>query len=442
MVVQKFNSNSANRLTDDGLLNLVQKQTLKYFTDFAHPVSGMARERSNVVNEYGYDLDCVTTGGTGFGIMAMIAGTERGWLSQDDLLTRITKIVDFLEGADKHHGAFSHFINGNTGKTIPFLPYPVDPPSKDNGGDLVETSYLMAGLLAARQYLSPRPGAGVLCDKINKLWEGVEWDWYTKGGSNKLYWHWSPQYGWDMNMPIQGWNECLITHFLAVSSPTHPVSADIYEQCWIGGAQFKNGKSYDGIELPLGPELGGPLFFSHYSFLGLNPAQLKDKHADYNEQNRNHTLLNRAHCIKNPGHYKGYGENCWGLTASDDHKGYDAHSPTNDNGTISPTAALSAFPYTPGYSMQALRHFYEDTDDKIWGEYGFVDAFNEGEGWYADSYLAIDQGPIVVMIENYRSGLLWDLFMSCPEVESGLKHLNFETPVAKKISVKPARPAP
>jgi hypothetical protein len=445
---KNFNDKAGKRISDETLLDLVQSQTLKYFTDFAHPVSGMARERSNVVLEYGYDLDCVTSGGTGFGIMALIAGAERGWIAPNDVLARITKIVDFLEGAEKYHGAFPHFINGNTGKTIPFLPVPVNPASKDNGGDLVETSYLMMGLLCARQYLSTKPEAADVCGKINNLWEKVEWDWYTQGSSDKLYWHWSPQYNWEMNLPITGWNECLITHLLANASPTHPVSPQIYAQSWAKGSEFKNGEAYAGIfidgvpqdtiRLPLGPTLGGPLFFSHYSFLGLNPAELKDQYADYWEQNRNHALLNRAHCINNPQHYKGYGADCWGLTASDDHQGYSAHSPTNDNGAISPTAALSSFPYTPEYSMQALRHFYEDLGDKIWGDYGFVDAFNESENWYAKSHLAIDQGPIVVMIENYRSGLLWNLFMSCPEVKQALDKLDFESPK----TVKPQTPFP
>lgn len=436
MTQKDFNRNARRTLSDDELLDLVQRQTLKYFTDFAHPVSGMARERSNVVAEYGYDLDCVTTGGTGFGIMAIIAGAERGWISQDEALERITKIVEFLEGAEKYHGAFSHFIDGNTGKTIPFTP---NAGSKDDGGDLVETSYLIMGLLSARQYFSARPEAAAVCKKINKLWEAVEWDWYTQG-QDKLYWHWSPQYGWDMNMPIQGWNECLITHFLAAASPTHPVSPKVYEQSWAKGAEFKNGQSYDGVTLPLGPEKGGPLFFSHYSFMGLNPAGLKDEHADYWEQNLGHTLVNRAHCIDNPHHHKGYGPDCWGLTASDDHAGYAAHSPTNDDGAISPTAALSSFPYTPAYSMQALRHFYEDLGDKIWSEYGFVDAFNESEDWYADSHLAIDQGPIVVMIENYRSGLLWDMFMSCPEVKQALKNMGFESQPEDKPPAAPPKP--
>lgn len=442
MSKKDFNDKAGRKgLSDDALLDIVQKQTLRYFTDFAHPNCGMARERSNAsLKEWGYDLDCVTTGGTGFGVMAMVAGAERGFITKDELRERLEKIVDFLEKADKYHGAFSHFYDGNTGKTLPFT-------KMDDGGDLVETSFLIMGLLSARQYLEKTPEAAGLCDKINRLWEGVEWDWYTQG-KNDLYWHWSPNHDFAMNLPIRGWNECLITHVLAASSPTHPVAEDVYKKGWSKpGGQFANGHDYDGVTLPLGPDKGGPLFFSHYSFLGLNPRQLKDAHVDYWEQNVAHALINRQHCIDNPNGFKGYGPDCWGLTACDSPDVYDAHSPTNDHGVIAPTAALSSFPYTPVQSMQALRHFYEDLGDKIWGKYGFVDSFCEKKNWYAKSHLSIDQGPIIVMIENHRSGLLWDLFMSCPEVKHGLDRLGFDaqvdaTPAVKPVMIHPRPPTP
>jgi hypothetical protein len=258
------------------------------------------------------------------------------------------------------------------------------------------------------------------------MWNDIEWNWFTKGGEEVLYWHWSPNNGWAMNFPVRGFNECLIMYVLAASGERYPVSDAVYHRGWAQSNFFKNGKKFYGITLPLGFDYGGPLFFSHYSFLGLDPRGLKDRYADYWEQNKNHTLINRAYCIDNPKKWKGYGENCWGLTASDSYVGYAAHSPTEDLGVISPTAALSAFAYTPEYSMQALKHFYNDLGDKIWGNYGFVDGFSESKDWYAKSYLAIDQGPIVVMMENYRSGLMWKLFMSCPEIQRGLKKLGFE----------------
>jgi hypothetical protein len=407
-------------LSDDELLDEVQRQTFRYFWDFAHPISGMARERSNRAYHYGEEV--VTTGGTGFGVMATVVAVHRGWITRDSAARHLLKMVKFLAKADSYHGVFPHWLHGKTGKTIPFS-------RKDDGAALVENAFLFQGLLTARQYFDAKnPLESELRNRINWLWSEIEWNWFTKGGEEVLYWHWSPNNGWAMNFPLRGFNECLITYVLAASSERYPVSPAVYHRGWAQSNFFKNGKSFFGIELPLGFDYGGPLFFSHYSFLGLSPKGLKDQYADYWKQNRNHTLINRAYCISNPKNFKGYGENCWGLTASDNHEGYNAHSPDNDLGVITPTAALSAFPYTPEYSMQALRHFYYTLGDKIWSEYGFVDAFNESENWYAKSHLAIDQGPIIVMIENYRSGLIWDLFMSCPEIFQGLKKLGFTSP--------------
>lgn len=405
-------------LTDEQLLDLVQKQTFRYFWDFGHPVSGMARERSNKSFDYGDEV--VTTGGTGFGVMATIVASERKFITREQAAARTKKIVDFLWKADMFHGAFPHWMNGETGKVIRFSP-------KDDGADLVETSFLFQGLLTARQYYTADNAVeNDIRNKILWMWEGIEWNWFTQQ-QNVLYWHWSPNNGWSMNHQLKGWNECFITYVLAASSPKFAIDKRVYEDGWANSNTFFNGKKFLGITLPLGFDFGGPLFFSHYSFLGLDPRGLKDRYADYFEQNKNHTLINHAYCVENPKHYKGYGEDSWGLTASDSWQGYAAHSPAEDLGVISPTAALSAFPYTPEYSMKALKHFYFDLGDKIWSEYGFVDGFSEEHNWYAKSHLAIDQGPIICMIENYRSGLLWKLFMSSPDVKKGLDKLGIES---------------
>ncbi len=406
-------------ISDSELLDLVQKQTFKYFWDFGDPVSGMARERSNVTD---YGPEVAATGGTGFGVMSIIVAAERKWITRDTASGRILRLVKFLIKANKYHGIFPHWLNGETGKTIPFS-------SKDDGGDIVETSYLFEGLLCAREYFNrDNPKEKQLRQRITWMWNDVDFNWQTRGGISVLYWHWSPNNGWAMNAEIRGWNECLIAYVLAASSPQHSIEREVYEHGWAVNNYFNNGKKFYGYTLPLGFDYGGPLFFAHYSFMGLDPKGLKDQYADYWTQNQNHTLINHAYCVDNPKHYKGYGADCWGLTASDSYVGYAAHSPLNDLGVISPTAALSSFPYTPEYSMQALKHFYFDLGDKIWGEYGFVDAFSESKNWYAKSYLAIDEGPIVAMIENYRTGLLWKLFMNVPEVQNGLKKLGFESP--------------
>ena len=413
-------------LSDDSLLNLVQYRTFQYFNDGAEPVSGMARERYHVDGVYpDNDMNVVTSGGTGFGIMAFIVGIERGFVTRDKGFRHLQNIVSSLEKADRFHGAWPHWIYGETGKVKPFS-------MKDNGADIVETAYLIQGLLCVRQYFKDgTQDERALSAKIDRLWREVEWNWFTKGGENVIYWHWSPDYGWEMNFPVQGYNECLILYILAASSPTFPVQPEAYHAGWArsGGINTTSGKygytlrlRHNGAE-----EYGGPLFWSHYSYLGLDPGNLKDKYADYWQESVNHTLINWKWCTENPKNYKGYSENCWGLTASYSVNFYAAHAPgeKSDLGVISPTAALSSMPYSPTQSMNALRHFYYNLGEKIWGKYGFYDAFSEHYGWYPQKYLAIDQGPIVVMIENYRTGLLWKLFMSCPEIQDGLKKLGF-----------------
>lgn len=403
---------SDNDNTND-LLSVVQKQTFKYFYDFAHPASGMARERNS-------SGDLITSGGSGFGLMALIVGMERNFITRNEGLQRMDKILDYLEITDRFHGAWSHWINGNTGDVIPFS-------ANDNGGDLVETAYLVQGLITFRQYLdSGVPAEQALITRINTLWQAVEWDWYRQDNQNVLYWHWSTDKGWIMNHQIKGWNECLITYVLAASAPANnTIPKGVYDAGWASNGGMQNGSSYEGVTLPLGSAYGGPLFFAHYSFMGLDPRNLSDAYANYWVQNSNHSIINYKYCVRNPKSFPGYSADCWGLTASDNQSGYNAHSPTNDLGVITPTAALSSFPYTPEESMRALKFFYYTMGDRLWGNYGFYDAFNPSENWYADSYLAIDQGPIVVMIENYRTGLLWELFMSAPEVQAGLNKLEF-----------------
>ena len=285
-------------LSDTALLDLVQRQTFRYFWNFAHPVSGLARERSNVTWEYGWET--TTTGGTGFGIMAMIVAVERGWITRDTAVGHLRKMLIFLRKADSYHGVYPHWLNGATGKTIPFSP-------KDDGGDLVETSFLFQGLLCAREYFNKDvPAENQLRNWITWLWNDIEWTWHTRGGLSMLFWHWSPDNGWSMNSEIRGWNECLITYVLAASSPRYPISPEVYHRGWANSNHFKNQREYYGIKIPLGFDFGGPLFFTHYSFLGLNPRGLKDRYADYWEQNLNHTLINREHCIRNPKKFKGY----------------------------------------------------------------------------------------------------------------------------------------
>ena len=403
-------------LTDEELLDMTQRATFRYFWDYAHPVSGLARERNNG------DPNIVTTGGSGFGILAIIVGTERGWVTREEAVTRMVQIVSFLQFADRYHGVFPHWMNGETGDVIPFSQY-------DNGGDLVETAFLMQGLLAARQYFDQNTALEkAVRDVITGLWKEVEWDWYRRNNSPVLYWHWSPNYAWQMNFPLRGFNETQIVYLLAAASPTHPIPASLYTSGWLSG-NYKNSSIQFGLPVYCGPFGGGPLFFAHYSYLGFDPRNRKDAVCNYFVRNRNHALIHHAYCIANPENHKGYSADCWGLTASDNPWGYLAHSPwpADDNGTITPTAALASMPYTPQESMAALRYFYRVQGERLWGINGFYDAFNLDQNWYANSYLAIDQGPIIAMIENHRTGLLWNLFMKNPEIEPALTAVGFVT---------------
>lgn len=405
------------QVSDEALLDLVQKQTFKYFRDFAHPVSGLTRERNT-------SGDLVTSGGSGFGMMAILAAINRNFITRKEGLDQIVKMVSFLKNtAQTFHGAYPHWLNGATGAVIPFS-------TKDDGADLVETSYLIQGLLCARQFFN---GADInessLRSDVNVIWNRVEWNWFRKNNENVLYWHWSPAFAWDVNLPVKGWNECLITYVLAASSPTSTIPKTVYDNGWAGNGSMKNGGSFYGVTLPLGLGSGGPLFFSHYSFLGINPKDLTDAYANYWTQNTAHARINFNYCKANPKKFAGYSSACWGLTASDNNlTGYAAHSPDNDLGIISPTAAISSLPYLPTESMEAIKFFYYKLGDRIFKEYGFADAFNLNNAWFATSTLAIDQGPEIIMIENHRSGLLWNLFMSCPEIKTGMKNLGFQSP--------------
>ncbi|MBS7409733.1 MAG: beta-glucosidase [Muribaculaceae bacterium] len=409
---------------DDDFLDYIEKVHFNYMWEGAEANSGLACERIHLDGVYPQnDKTVVTIGGSGFGVAGLIVGMERGFITRAEGVARLHKIVDFLTRADRFHGVWPHWLEGTTGKVKPFG-------KKDNGGDLVESCFLMESLLCVRQYVKDgNKSEKELAAKIDKLWKEMDFEWYRRGGQNVLYWHWSPEYEWDMNFPLEGYNECLITYILGAASPTHSIPAECYHEGWARKGTFTTDAKPYGYALELNhnyaEQKGGPLFWAHYSYIGLDPRGLKDRYANYWNVVANHAKSDYAYCVENPKNFKGYGENCWGLTASYSTVGYTAHCPSNDIGVITPTAALSSFPYTPEESMRALKYFYSK-GNWIWGKYGFYDAFSEQDNWTVPHYLAIDQCTIAPMIENYRSGLLWKLFMSCPEVQKGLKKLGFE----------------
>jgi hypothetical protein len=409
------------QMSDEELLTTVQEATFRYFYDYGHPVSGLTKERKN--------SHLCTIGGTGFGLMTMPIGVERKFLSRDSAAVRVLKILRFVQDVTpRYYGAWSHWVDGQTGKTIPFS-------DTDDGADLVETSYLIMGILTVRQYFTQN---NIIENEIRirgkELWESVEWNWYRKDPpENVLYWHWSPNIGWKKNLPIRGFHEAMIVYLLAIASPTHPVPPSLYYEGWANSPVYENNNTFYGYKQWAGPDYGGPLFFTHYSNLGFDPRNKEDAFCNYFENNRNITLINRSYCIANPKHYAGYDSLVWGLTASDNPWGYGGHRPVdNDNGTITPSAAISAMPYTPKESLATLKHFYYTYGDRLWGEFGFRDAFNLQQNWFAQSYIAIDQGPIIIMIENWRTQLCWKLFMSNNEIKEMLDKVGWKQSIEEK----------
>lgn len=423
---QHVYAQSASRLTDDELVQNVQRATFEYFWEGAEPNSGWARERIHL-DEPDKDKFLITSGGTGFGLMAILVGIERGFVPRNEAVARINRILEFAKTADRFHGVWPHWLDGTTGRVVPFSP-------DDDGGDLVETSFFAVGLICVDEYF--RNGTEqerAVATKARQLRHEIEWDWYR--GPNKenvLYWHWSPRVGWKMNFSIRGYNECLITYVLAASSPTFPVSADVYHQGWAKSGAIVKPHEYLGVKLQLDhqgvKQACGPLYWAHYSFLGLDPYGLKDRYCDYETENKSHVEMVWQHCVKNPGNFDEYGEDLWGLTSSYSLNFYNGHSPENDNGTISPTAALASFPYSPAKSLRVMRYLYEKDRGELFGKFGFYDAYNPSQNFKPPRYLAIDQGPIVIMLENHRSQLLWRLFMGSDEIKNGLKKLDFSFP--------------
>ncbi|MEQ7873956.1 glucoamylase family protein [Sphingomonas sp. ASV193] len=419
-------------MSDDELLTMVQDASFHYYWDAAEPNSGMTLE-----SQPGND-DMIALGASGFGVMATIVAADRGFVPREAAVERMLKITRFLERADRFHGAWGHFISGKTGHVIPhFQIY-------DDGADLVETSFMIQGLLAARGYYTrDTPAERELRARITRLWQGVDWDWFRATPKrDALYWHWSPDYGWAIHFRLEGWNEVMITYLLAIASPTHPMPASIYYSGYTraGGSEpYGVPRTYFGITTnqsyypptATSPGSTGPLFFTHYSYMGYDPRGVRDRYGDYFESNRALAQISQAYSIANPGKYNGYGANSWGLTAVDGpDETYHEYKPfLEDDGTIAPTGAVASYAYTPDASLAAIRHWYRDLGDRLWGIYGFPDAFNQQQDWVSGITMGLNQAPQTVMIENGRTGLVWRSFMANPEIRQ----------MQRKIGLTPSR---
>lgn len=418
-------------MDDRELLDMVQLGCFRYYWEAGHPRAGLAPE---IVPG---DEHLMALGGNGFGVMALLVAAERKFVTREEAAQRLLKILRFLDAADRYHGAWSHYLDGRTAKTVAFFG------KYDNGADLVETAFIIQGLLAARQYFDrDTPAETEIRAMSTRFWREVEWDWFRRqADSDVLYWHWSPTYGFHIQHPLIGWNESLIIYLLAIASPTHPVPASMWHSGWAGqsqrhidyrrgwsrtkeGDRFVNGNLYYGIKLEVGEGNGGELFFTHFSFMGFDPRGLRDRYTNYFTNNRAIALIQHAYARENPRGYVGYGADCWGRSAGVNSGGGRA-MPRDDNGTINIMASLASMPYTPDESMAALRHFYRKLGDRTWGPYGFYDGFNETQNRFDKDYMALNQAPIAVMIENHRSGLVWKAFMSNPEIRPALEAIGF-----------------
>lgn len=415
-------------LSDTELIEKAQEDVLKYFWDYAHTNSKLARERLHE-NDLSFDENTVTTGGSGFGFLNILLGVENQYISRTEGVSHLETALIFLENADRFHGAWPHWMDGNNGAVIPFS-------ALDNGGDLVETAFLSQALICVREYFkNGNTLEQELAQKADELWKGVEWNWYTNS-ENVLFWHWSPDFEWQLNLPIRGYDEGLIAYILAASSPTHPITADVYHDGWARNGTIQSGATTYNIPVIFNHNGAndnvGPLFWAQYSYLTLDPRGLTDSYANYWDVVKNHTEIIYQHCIQNPNEFAGYTEKSWGLTASysrntDGSTGYAAHKPNNDLGVITPTAALTSMPYTPEKSLNFLRYLYEEKQDEYIGIAGPYDAFSLHYQWKTQRYLAIDQGTIGPMMENHKTQLFWNLFMNAPEIRQGLMNLGFSS---------------
>ena len=408
------NDNTYSPAVMRNLMDEHEQKVISYFTAGANSATGMAYNSST-------DKATLTTGASGFGIMSLVVGVERGWLQRDEAVDQIVRIVRFLKKADRFAGAWAHWYN-QSGKIVPFG-------NQNQAGEIVETAFMMGGLLTACEYFNGNSAGEIeMREATEYFWNTIEWNHFVRNGH--MYWIWH-QDSDSYELPLIGWHETLLVYVLAMAAPEeHRVSESVYRSCWQGYNFSHSGRETYGYELPLGSDLGGPLFLSQYSFLGLDPRRMMDSHCYYWAQNQNHTMVNRHYCVYEAPADNMYSASNWGLTACGgcgSHPAYLSRDPENDDGVIAPTAAISAFPYTPFYSAQVLLNL-ERNYPKLNGKYGFGVAYCPAEKAVSSEYLAMEHAPMAIMMENYRSGLIWKLLMRNALVQRGLQAAGIAEP--------------
>jgi hypothetical protein len=414
-------------LDNENFLDLVQRTAFDYLWYETNPTNGLVKDRSS-------NPSVSSIAAVGFGLSAVTVGIDRGWISREAGRTRVLTTLEFLwsspqgpeADATGYKGFYFHFLDMQTGRR-----------AGDAELSTIDTALLLAGVLHVQQYFDQDDTSEAkIRDLADNLHRRVDWPW-MQVRSAKVCHGWTPETGF---LPYDwgGYNEAMILYLLALGSPTFPINPD----AWTAWTSSYTWQTHYGLGFVVFP----PLFGHQYShvwvdFRGIQDAYMRDKGLDYFENSRRATLANRAYAIANPLGWVDYGENVWGLTASDIPASYRARGAPpaeSDDGTITPTAAGGSFAFTPHESLAALRHIYDAYRTRIWGPYGFKDAFNPSKNWFAADYLGVDQGPIVLMIENYRTGRVWQVFMRHPAIQHGLARAGF----VPRIEAQTVHPTP
>ena len=404
-------SQAARTMEESDLVEEIQRASFRYFRDYRHPVSGLPREGIG-----GWNRNMCSVAATGMMFFNIAVGIENEWITRGEGLAQLHQSLQFLtEKAERFHGVFPHWLHGATGETIPFS-------DKDDGADLVETSFLIAGALFVREYLSEDPSdvAAEIRAMAQQLWEDVEWSWFVKDrsdGRRPLLWHWSPKHGFGLDLEVVGFNECQITYLLALASPTFPIQPISYFHGWIHPG-YGHARDALGIPLELGRErYGPPAFFMHYSYLGIPPSVFHYGTKNYFEHFEDFCRV-QVLWAEQQVPERGV---LWGASASMNPAGYGVQEPGKDHGTITPTAYLASWPYAPDAARACLEQMYRDHARSFWGPFGFRDAMSPARNWYSQHYIAINVGPIAPMIENYKTGLGWNTLMRAPEIQRAIE---------------------
>ena len=390
----------ASRLGDNQLLDLVQRAAFEYFVHESNTANGLVKDFCRVKTKD--KMPMTSTAATGFGLASLCVGASRGWISDDVAKTRILATMKFFRNdAESEHGFFYHFLDGETGRRW-----------DESELSSVDTALLLAGMLTAAHYY---PGTQIET-LAQEIYKNVDWQWMMAGGRT-LCMGWKPEEGF-LNVRWADYCELMIIYLLALGSPTHPIPADAWYQWGRMLNQFENEKF---IACP-------PLFTHQYSHTFVDFRGMRDEEANYFTNSILATQANRKWCVANAKKFQTYREGFWGLTACDGPSGYMAYGAPYgvDDGTVAPTAAISSIVFTPQESLSAIRLMLEKLGPKVWGRYGFIDAFNLEQKWFSNKYLGIDLGPMVLMIENHRTGLIWKTFMKEPAIQKAMDAAKFK----------------